>query len=252
MNYPLDDEGIGMAIWGRKGWIAIALAALVVIAGAGYALFSAIAGGGPAAVSLSAGAEATCTSTGAVQVPGGSSATGRLDGSWKLASGGSFVGYRVREQLAILPAPSDAVGRTTAVNGELDISGLETSTVHVTADLTQLTSDRSMRDERIHSVGLETDAFPDATFTLTEPITFEAQPVDGETISAGAAGELTLHGVTNTVCVPVEATLTHSAIQVRGSVNVVFADYDIQTPNFGFVTTEDHGTIEFQLNFARP
>ena len=98
---------------------------------------------------------------------------------------------------------------------------------------------------------METDAFPDATFTLTEPITFEAQPVDGETISAGATGELTLHGVTNTVCVPVEATLTHNAIQVRGSVGVAFADYDIQAPNFGFVTTEDHGTIEFQLNFAR-
>ncbi len=235
---------------GRRGWIAITVAAIVLIAGAGYALFSAVAGGGPAAVSLSAGAEASCTSTGAVQVPGGSSASGRLDGSWTLG-GHSFVGYRVREQLAILPAPSDAVGRTTAVAGELDISGLEIGTVTVTADLTQLTSDRSMRDERIHSIGLETDAFPDATFTLTEPIIFEAQPVEGETISAGATGELTLHGVTNTVCVPVEATLTHDAIQVRGSVGVGFADYNIQAPNFGFVTTEDHGTIEFQLDFAR-
>ena len=179
-----------MATWGRRGWIAIAVAAIVVIAGVGYVLFSAVAGGGPAAVSLSAGAEVSCTSTGVVQVPGGSSPSGRLDGSWKLATGDSFVGYRVREQLAILPAPSDAVGRTTAVDGELDISGLEISTVDVTADLTQLTSDRSMRDERIHSIGLETDAFPEATFTLTEPITFEAQPVDGETISAGATGEL--------------------------------------------------------------
>ncbi len=169
MNYPLDGEGI--------------------VAGAGYALFSAVAGGGPAAVSVSACAEVSCTSTGAVQVPGGSSASGRLDGSWKLTTGDSFVGYRVREQLAILPAPSDAVGRTTAVGGE--------------------------------------------------------------TISAGATGELTLHGVTNTACVPVEATLTHDAIQVRGTVGVVFSDYDIQAPNFGFVTTEDHGTIEFQLNFAR-
>ena len=216
MNYPLDGEGIGQAASGRKRWIAIGAAALLVVAGAGYALFSAVAGGGPAAVSVSAGAEVSCTSTGAVQVPGGSSASGRLDGSWKLTTGDSFVGYRVREQLAILPAPSDAVGRTTAVGGELDISGLEISMVDVTADLTQLTSDRSTRDERIHSIGLETDAFPDATFTLTQPITFEAQPVDGETISAGATGELTLHGVTNAACVPVEATLTHNAIQVRG------------------------------------
>ncbi len=250
MNYPLDDRGIGNGGIGSERLGRDAIGVLVVIAGAGYAAFSAMAGGGPAAVSLSAGAEVSCTSTGAVQVPGGSSASGRLDGTWKLG-GQSFVGYRVREQLAILPAPSDAVGRTTAVDGELDISGLEISKVDVTADLTQLTSDRSMRDERIHSIGLETDAFPEATFSLSDPITFEAQPVDGETISAGATGELTLHGVTNTVCVPVEATLTHNSIQVRGSVGVVFSDYDIQAPNFGFVTTEDHGTIEFQLNFAR-
>jgi polyisoprenoid-binding protein YceI len=186
-----------------------------------------------------------------VKVAHGSSASGDLDGSWKVDSGNSFVGYRVREQLAILPAPSDAVGRTTAVEGELDIEGLTITTVDVSADLTQLTSDRSMRDERIHTIGLETDAFPDATFTLTDPIAFEGQPSDGETITAGATGELTLHGVTETVCVPVQATLTGDTIQVIGSVDIVFADYGMQAPNFGFVTTEDHGTIELQLNFAR-
>jgi polyisoprenoid-binding protein YceI len=240
-----------MARWSRNRWIAITAVALVVIAGAGYAAFSAVAGSGPAAVSLSAGAEASCTSTETVKVSNGSTVTGDLDGTWKLTTGDSFVGYRVREQLAILPAPSDAVGRTTAVDGELDISGLKITKVDVTADLTQLTSDRSQRDERIHTIGLETDAFPQATFKLTEPITFEAQPKDGQTIGAGAVGELTLHGVTNSVCVPVEATLSGDTIQVLGSVGVVFADYGMQAPNFGFVTTQDHGTIEFQLDFVR-
>ena len=202
-------------------------------------------------MSLSADAAASCTATDTVKVAHGSSASGDLDGSWKLTTGDSFVGYRVREQLAILPAPSDAVGRTTAVDGGLDIKGLKITKVDVTADLTQLTSDRSKRDERIHTIGLETDAFPDATFTLTDPIAFEAQPKDGETVNAGATGELTLHGVTNTVCVPVQATLTGDTIEVLGSVDIVFADYGMQAPNFGFVTTEDHGTIEFQLDFAR-
>jgi polyisoprenoid-binding protein YceI len=232
-------------------WIAIMVTALVVIAGAGYAAFSALAGGGPAAVSLSAGAEARCDSTNTVKVSNGTVASGDLDGTWKLTTGDSFVGYRVREQLSILPAPSDAVGRTTAVDGELDIAGLKITKVDVTADLTQLTSDRSQRDERIHTIGLETDSFPDATFTLTQPIAFEAQPKDGQTISAGAVGELTLHGVTNKACVPVQATLKGDTIQVLGSVDVVFSDYGMQAPNFGFVTTEDHGTIEFQLDFVR-
>ena len=240
-----------MARWSRNRWIAIGVVALIVVAGGGYAAFSIAAGGGPAAVSLSAAAEASCTSTGNVQVPGGSTASGKLDGAWKVEEGSSFVGYRVREQLAILPAPSDAVGRTTAVDGELDVAGLQITKVDVTADLTQLTSDRSQRDERIHTIGLETDAFPDATFSLTEPITFEAQPADGETIDAGATGELTLHGATNQLCVPIQATLSGDTIHVLGSVDVVFADYGMEAPNFGFVSTEDHGTIEFQLDFVR-
>jgi polyisoprenoid-binding protein YceI len=237
--------------WSRNRWIAITIVALVAIAGAGYAAFAAFAGGGPAAVSLSPGVDSACTASNPVDVPNGSSASGELDGSWELQTGDSFVGYRVREQLAILPAPSDAVGRTTAVEGGLDVSGLEITKVDVTADLTQLISDKSMRDERIRTIGLETDSFPEATFTLTEPITFEAQPAESETIVAGAMGELSLHGVANQLCVPVQATLTGDGIQVLGSVGVVFADYEMQAPNFGFVTTENHGTIEFQLDFAR-
>jgi polyisoprenoid-binding protein YceI len=202
-------------------------------------------------VSLSPGADAACTATETVDVAEGTTASGELDGSWELQTGDSFVGYRVREQLANLPAPSDAVGRTIALEGGLDVSGLEITSVAVTADLTQLTSDKSMRDERIQTIGLETDSFPEATFRLIEAIVFVAQPVDGETIAAGAMGELTLHGVTNQLCVPVQATITGDSIQVLGSVGVVFADYDIQAPNFGFVTTEDRGTIEFQLDFGR-
>jgi polyisoprenoid-binding protein YceI len=240
-----------MARWSRSRWIAASIVAIVAIAVAGYAVFSAFAGGGPAAVGLSADAENSCTSTGTVHVSGGSSASGDLDGVWDVERGTSFVGYRVREQLAILPAPSDAVGRTTAVDGELEVSGLEIEKVDVAADLTELTSDRSQRDERIHTVGLETDAFPDAAFTLTEPIAFDAQPADGETISAGATGELTLHGVTNQLCVPVQATLSGGTIRVLGSVEVAFAEYGMEAPNIGFVSTQDHGTIEFQLDFVR-
>ena len=39
-----------------------------------------------------------------------------LAGEWKIAEG-SVAGYRVREKLAQFPAPSDAVGRTTAITG---------------------------------------------------------------------------------------------------------------------------------------
>lgn len=238
-----------MARMGRNRWIVIAAVVVVAIAVAGYAVFASLAGGGPAAVGLSPGETADCTTTtsGSASTSTGSSS---LDGTWKVSGSDSFVGYRVREQLSILPAPSDAVGRTTAVDGDLTISGLQITAVDVTADLSKLTSDKSMRDERIRTMGLETDAFPTAEFVLTSPIGFKSQPSERKTVSAAAEGTLTLHGVTNTICVPVQASWTNGSIQVLGSVGINFSDYQIEAPNSGFVSVQDHGTMEFQLNFV--
>jgi polyisoprenoid-binding protein YceI len=232
---------------GRNRWIAIAAISVIAVVAAGYAVFASLAGGGPAAVSLSPGATADCTPSTSGST---TSATSSLDGTWRVAGSDSFVGYRVREQLSILPAPSDAVGRTTAIDGDLTIKGLQITAVDVTADLSQLTSDKSMRDERLRTMGLETDAFPQAEFVLESPIGFASQPSEGETVSAAAEGTLTLHGVTTAICVPVQASWTNGSIQVLGSVGITFADYQIDPPSSGFVSVQDHGTMEFQLTFV--
>ena len=51
---------------------------------------------------------------------GGASASGSPDGTWTVGSG-SAAGYRVEEVL--LGQNTEAVGRTTAVTGELTVSG---------------------------------------------------------------------------------------------------------------------------------
>ena len=44
---------------------------------------------------------------------------------------------------------------------------------------------------------------------------------------------------------------TGSIVQVAGSIPITFADWNIPNPSFGgVVTTEDHGVLEFALNFA--
>ena len=41
-------------------------------------------------------------------------------------------------------------------------------------------------------------------------------------------------------------------IQVLGSLDFPFSDYEINAPNIGgFVAVEDHGTLEFQVNLAK-
>ena len=238
--------------WSGKRWLTAAAVAAVVLVGGAYAIFALVAGGdSPPPVALSSASPSEGGSEGGTAAGDGTPAAADADGTWTLDAASSFVGYRVREELPFLPAPSDAVGRTSAVTGRLQIDGFEITSVDVTADLTQLTSDESRRDDRIRTNGLETSTFPEATFTLTTPIAFDAEPAEGEAVEVTATGDLTLHGVTRSVEIPLQARRSGDTIEVVGSLEVAFADYDIVAPSFaGFVTVDDRGTIERQLTFV--
>ena len=163
----------------------------------------------------------------------------------------SFVGYRVQEVLAQIGSTT-AVGRTPDVTGTLSIDGTTLTAVEIEADLTTLDSDSNLRDGQLGRQGLETNQFPTGTFVLTEPIELDGVPADGETISVTAIGELTLHGVTNAVQIPLEAQLNDGVITVVGSLEVVFGDYGMTAPSAGRVLEiDDHGVMELQLHFAR-
>lgn len=190
---------------------------------------------------------------GATQDAGGSGSTWTVDtsiGSFSDFSN-SFVGYRVNETLAGNKA-NTAVGRTPAVTGTLMLDGQKITSVQITADLTQLRSDDDRRDGRLREQGIETSLFPNATFTLTQPIDLGAIPADGSTFDAAATGDLTLHGVTKSVTIPLHAVVAGDVVTVTGSIEIQFADFSIQQPSSFFVLSiEDHGTMELQLHFRR-
>ena len=73
----------------------------------------------------------------------------------------------------------------------------------------------------------------------------------GTIVTETAQGTLTLHGVTNAITVTVQARLSGSAIQVITTIPIVFADYQIVAPSSGFVSVEDHGSIEASLTFTK-
>jgi polyisoprenoid-binding protein YceI len=179
---------------------------------------------------------------------------GTLDGTYRVAPGDpeSFVGYRVQEQLAAGVVESTATGRTSEMTGSFTIDGMTVKDVTVDANLLSLTSDREMRDNRIKTLGLESERFPQSKFVLTEPISFRSVPKEGETVRATARGDFTLHGVTRPVSIPLEGRWDGRDIQVVGSLHVVFADYNVEPPNIGgFVTVKDEGEMEFQIFFRK-
>lgn len=177
--------------------------------------------------------------------------TDGIDGAWAVAQAeGTFVGYRVDEVLAGFNRT--AVGRTPAVTGTLVVSGTTVTEATFTADLTALESDDSRRDNRLRTLGLQTDTFPEATFALAEPVALAGEPAVGEPFSVTVTGDLALHGVTQRVSLALDAQLQDDGTAiVVGTLPIVFADYEIDKPDVaGFVTTEDNGTLELQLTLT--
>ena len=171
-------------------------------------------------------------------------------GDWVIDPTNTIVGYRIEEELAGIGG-NTAVGRTSEVTGSLTLDGAAITAVSVTVDMTTLQSGDNRRDRQMRTRGFQSSQFPEATFVLDEPIMLDEVPQVGETITATALGTLTLHGVSRSVEVSLEAQLIDaSTIVVVGSTEVALADYDINPPTgFSVLSVADVGLFEFQLTF---
>lgn len=171
-----------------------------------------------------------------------------LAGEWTVASG-SYAGYRVDEVLN--GGDVTVTGRTEDVTGTVSSDGTTITAATIVVDLTTVATDNGNRDEYFRETALQTDTYPEATFTLTEPITGIESLADGGTVTATVTGELTLHGQTVPVTAEVEAALNGEQVQIAGSVPITFADYGVEAPNLGFVQVEPTGSIEFLVALDR-
>lgn len=245
------------------GLAALVIAVAVLAAGAYGAWYVFLRPGGPAAVGETQ--VALPSSSAAASADGASAASsdpagdGAIAGTWTVDTSigsfsdfsSSFVGYRVQEELAGIGGQT-AVGRTPDVNGSLTIEGTAVTEVQVTADLSTLQSDDDRRDGQLQRQALETSRFPTATFELTAPIELPDNAASGDTFSTTATGDLTLHGVTREVQVPIEARLEGGVIVLTGSIDIAFADYQIDPPSsFAVLSVDDHGVMELQLFLSR-
>jgi polyisoprenoid-binding protein YceI len=194
---------------------------------------------------------AATQSTPAAQLSGNS----QLSGNWKVASG-SQAGYRVREQLAFLPAQSDAVGRTSQITGRASFIESNGSVTITTASfdvaVNTLKSDRSMRDEKIHEIGLESSRFPTATFALSTPLTLSASALEGKVARVSATGTFNIHGTSRLRTLPVELSLSGATFEAAGSLTFLWSEFGMTAPSIGgFVNVTEHATMEFDLRLQR-
>lgn len=231
--------------------------ALVVVAAIGGGIWWFFSGDTPDKVNLDTAAGGVSTTA-----SGSGSATSitELDGTWTVdtsmgdfdfnSATGTFAGYRIEEELAGI-GNTEAVGRTGDVSGSFTIADDTVTEATIEVDLSTLKSNENMRDGRVKDA-LNTSKNPDATFVLSEPISLGPDAITGADVEVDAVGELTIHGVTNTVTFPLQARLVDNTVVVVGSLDITFADYDITVPTgMKVLSVKDHGTIEFQLLLTR-
>jgi polyisoprenoid-binding protein YceI len=208
------------------------------------------------------GAAVESVEEGSTATTGSGSSSDGVAGSWTVVADTSsfdfddtaavsFVGFRVNENLSSIGSTT-AVGRTPAVSGEITIDGTILTEATFEADMTAITSNESRRDSRVQSA-LGTDQFPTATFELTSPVDLGAAAEAGGPVSVTAVGDLTVHGVTQPVEIPIQAQLAaNGQIVVTGSMEIVFDDYGVAVPSAPVVVSaDDHGVLEVQLFLSR-
>jgi len=223
----------------KKTKITIGVAGGVVVLVGAFAAF-----GGPIYKQLAGTPDAAPT---LASTPAAGGPVGDLSGDWTVG-GSSYAGYRVDEVLNGTPVTVD--GRTEAVTGDITVDGSQVTTGTMTVDVTKIATDQPPRDAYFQNVAMTTGDFPTATFTLTQPIAADGVEA-GVPATYDVTGDLTLHGVTKSVTAQMQASFTSDGGQIVGSIPITFQDFGVQAPSLGFVTVEDHGSVEFSLDVAR-
>ena len=216
----------------------------------------------PAEVSLAAAVEsvAGADSGGDATASGSTGAVDGIEGSWVVdtetgefdyeSATGTFAGFRIEEELASIGSTT-AVGRTGDLTGSITIEGTTLTAASFEVDMTTITTNESRRDDRVQEA-LETADNPTGSFTLTDPVALGDGAASGEPVAVTAVGDLTIHGVTRQVEIPLEAQLVDDTVVVTGSLDITFSDFDVDVPDSQVVVSvKDHGVMEMQLLLTR-
>ena len=166
---------------------------------------------------------------------------------------GTTARYKVREQLAGINFPNDAVGTTQAVTGTIVINpdgSVDASQSKLTVDLRTLKSDQQMRDGYVQNQTLETVKFPFIEFVpkraegIPTPLPAAPQAQAGFKL----IGDMTLHGVTKEVTWTIVATFGADLVGGRATTTLSFADFNITKPSLARLVSVDD-KIELEIEF---
>ncbi len=181
----------------------------------------------PTQATSSASAAASPTSAAAVPSGTGSGVT------YTIVAAQSSASYAVREQLARLNLPSDAVGKTSAISGQVVLKPdgtIDSANSKITVDLSTLKTDSSMRDGYVSRNILQTDQYPNATFVPTAVSGLPASLPQSGDLSFKVTGDLTIRNVTKSVTWDVTGKVANGVATGTATVSFTFEDFNLNQP----------------------
>lgn len=167
------------------------------------------------------------------------------------APDGNEARYLVREQLAGVEFPSDAIGRTNAITGAvvLDEQGnVVKEESKFVIDLSALQSDSRMRDNYVRRRTLETGQYGTAEFALTSISGMNMPlPTSGQ-FNIRVTGDLTVHGVTKPTTWEASVQAASGVYTGTAKTAFTFNDFGMQKPSVARVLSVVD-TIRLEYDF---
>ena len=119
------------------------------------------------------------------------------------------------------------------------------SSLTIVLDAKSYDSGNGFRDDAVYGM-LDADNYPTITFQSTgvEQVTMGA----GNSGSANLVGNLTIHGKTKPVTLPVKASLdATNHLTADGEVTFNYADFGVRVPSMMGMTASDQVTVQFHI-----
>lgn len=155
--------------------------------------------------------------------------------------------FTVNEKLARLPAPSDAVLRTSAITGSIKLDRSEP--VVISIDLHQLRSDQSRRDQYVRQRLFPNQ--PMSTIMFTDLGDIPDSFFVGEEFHTNLIGTVNVDGVDADLEFQIVSRLDGDTLFILARTDFVWADFGMTAPVSRLFTVRDEVHVEVLLAATR-
>ncbi len=165
---------------------------------------------------------------------------------------GTLARYLIREELASVELPFDAIGETSDVSGAFTFSAdgeIVPESSRIVLNAASLRSDEENRDRYLRRNGIQTATYPEIVFVATSIDGLEwPLPGSGE-VEFTINGDLTVREVTRPVAWQAVATFDGNSVTGTAKTNFTFGEFEMEVPDLFFIVSlEDN--IRLELDFV--